>query len=116
MLEGYSDVNWISNSHEIKSTICYIFTLKGGVVACKSSKQTHIATFTMKSKFRALESDGKEDEWLNNFLSGIPLRMKSTPLVSMHCDCKAAISIAKNKTFNWKNRHIRLRYETFIER
>ena len=29
----------------------------------------------------------------------------------MHCDCQAEISIAKNKTFNRKNRHICLRHE-----
>ena len=29
----------------------------------------------------------------------------------MHCDCQAAISIAKTKTFNGKNRHIRLRHK-----
>ena len=33
------------------------------------------------------------------------------PSVSMHCDYLAVISIAKNKAFNGKNRHIRLRYE-----
>ena len=37
--------------------------------------------------------------------------MQPTPSVSMHCDCQAAISIAKNKAFNGKNRHIRLRHE-----
>ena len=29
----------------------------------------------------------------------------------MHCDCQAAISIAKNKTLNGKNRHIHLRHK-----
>ena len=29
----------------------------------------------------------------------------------MHCDCQAAILIAKNKSLNGKNRHIRLRHE-----
>ena len=29
----------------------------------------------------------------------------------MHCDCQAVISVGKNKTFNGKNRHIRLRNE-----
>ena len=29
----------------------------------------------------------------------------------MHYDCQAAISIAKNKTLNGKNKHIRLRNE-----
>ena len=39
MLEGYNDANWIYDSDEIKSTRSYVFTLKGGVVAWKSSKQ-----------------------------------------------------------------------------
>ena len=69
MLEGYNDANWISYSNEIKSTIGYVFTLGGGVVAWKSSKQTLIVTFTMKSEFIGLEFANKETEWLRNFLS-----------------------------------------------
>ena len=65
----------------------------------------------MESEFIALELAGNEAEWLRNFLENILLGLKPTPSVSMHCDCQAAISIAKNKTFNGKNRHIRLRHE-----
>ena len=54
---------------------------------------------------------GKEAEWLRNFMSRIPLGMQQTPSMSMHCDCQATISIAKNKAFNEKNRYIRLRHE-----
>jgi hypothetical protein len=39
-LEGYSDANWISDSDETKSTTGYIFTLGGGAVTWKSSKQS----------------------------------------------------------------------------
>jgi len=38
---------------------------------------------------------GNEAEWLKNFLPNIPLEMKPTPSVSMHCDCQSAIAIAK---------------------
>ena len=69
VLEGYSDVNWISDSYEIKPTSGYIFTLGGDVVAWKSSKQTPIVTSTMESEFIALEFAGKDAEWLRNFLS-----------------------------------------------
>ena len=48
VLEEYNDANWISNSDEIKSTSGYIFTLGGGAVAWKSSKETFIATSTME--------------------------------------------------------------------
>ena len=37
--------------------------------------------------------------------------IKPTPFIFMHCDCQATIAIAKNKSFNGKNRHIRLRYD-----
>ena len=69
VLEGYSDANWISDLDEIKFIMGYVFTLGGGAVAWKSSKQTLIATSTMKSEFIALEFAGKEAEWLRNFLS-----------------------------------------------
>ena len=69
VLEGYSDANWISDLDEKKSTSGYVFTLRCGVVAWKSSKQTLIATSTIESEFIALESAGKETEWLRNFLS-----------------------------------------------
>ena len=44
MLEGYIDANGISDLDKIKSTSSYVFTLGGGAVAWKSSKQTVIAT------------------------------------------------------------------------
>ena len=79
-------------------------------MAWKSTKQSIIAKSTMESKFIALELAGSEAEWLKNFLEEIPLGIKPTPSVSMHCDCKSAIDVAKNKTFNGKNRHIRVRH------
>ena len=87
VLEGYNNANWISDSDEIKSTSGYVFTLRGVVVAWKSSKQILVATSTMESKFIALEFVSKEAEWLRNFLSGIPLGMQPTPSISMHYDC-----------------------------
>jgi len=106
VLEGYSDANWISDSDEIKSTSGYVFTLAGGAISWKSAKQTIIARSTMESEFIALELAGSEAEWLRNFLANIPLGIKPTPSVSMHCNCQAAIAIAKNRAYNGKNRHI----------
>ena len=64
----------------------------------------------MESEFIALELAGNEAEWLRHFLANIPLGIKPTPSVSLHGDCQAVIAIAKNKTFNGKNRHIQLRH------
>jgi len=110
VLEGYSDANWISDSDETKSTSGYVFTLGGGAVTWRSARQTIIARLTMESEFVALEMVESEVEWMKNFLTNIPLRMKPTPSVSIHYDCQSVIAIAKNKTYNGKNRHIQLRH------
>ena len=110
MLEGYSDTNWIFDSDGIKSTSGYVFTLSGGAVTWRSARQTIIARSTMESEFVALEMAGSEVEWLKNFLANISLGMKPTPSISIHCECQLAIAIAKNKTYNGKNKHIKLRH------
>ena len=50
VLEGYSDANWIIGSTETISTSGYVFTIGGGEISWKSSKQTCIARSTMESE------------------------------------------------------------------
>ena len=57
-LEGYCDANWISDNDEVNSTSRYIFTLCGGAISWKSSKQTYIIRSTMESEFIALDLVG----------------------------------------------------------
>ncbi|KAF3635375.1 hypothetical protein FXO38_24662 [Capsicum annuum] len=54
VLEGYSDANWITSG--------YVFTIGGGAVSWKSSKQTCIAHSTMESEFIALDKVSEEEE------------------------------------------------------
>ncbi|XP_070026091.1 secreted RxLR effector protein 161-like [Nicotiana sylvestris] len=72
IIEGYSYTNWITGSTETKSTSGYVFTIGGGTMSWKSSKQACIARSTMESVFVALDKVGEEAEWLRNFLEDIP--------------------------------------------
>ena len=63
-----------------------MFTLGDGALAWRSARQTIIARSTMELEFVALEMAGSEAEWLKKFLANIPLGMKPTPSISMHCD------------------------------
>ncbi|KAK6151061.1 hypothetical protein DH2020_015993 [Rehmannia glutinosa] len=60
VLEGYCDANWISDTKESKSTSGYVFTIGGGAMSWKSSKQTCIARSTMESEFIVLDKAGEE--------------------------------------------------------
>ncbi|KAL0322507.1 UNVERIFIED_CONTAM: Retrovirus-related Pol polyprotein from transposon TNT 1-94 [Sesamum angustifolium] len=111
ILEGYSDGNWISDSKDTKSTIGYVFTIGGGAVSWKSSKQTCIARSIMESEFIALDN-GEEAEWLRNFLKDIPCWTKLVPAIMVHCDSQLTIGRAQNSMYNGKFRHIRRRHNT----
>ena len=110
VLEEFSDANWIFYLNKMKSISGYIFTLGGGVVSWKSTKQICFTRFTMEVEFIALEKTSFEVEWFRNLLVDIPLWMRLTPSVSMHCYSQVAIAKVKSKIFNGKNKHIRLRH------
>ena len=112
VLEGYSDANWISDTKDSFSTSGFVFTIGGGAVSWKSTKQTCIARSTMESKFIALDKACEEAEWLHNFLEDIPCWKKPVSSVMIHCDSQAAIGRAHNAMYNGKSRHIRRRHNT----
>ena len=115
VLEGYSNAKWITGSNEVKSTIGYVFTIGGGAVSWKSSKQTCIARSTMESEFIALDKAGEEAEWLRNFLEDIPYWPNPVAPVCIHCDSQAAIGRARSMMYADKSRHIKWRHNTVRE-
>ena len=64
----------------------------------------------MESEFVVLEMAGTEAEWLKTLLADILLWTKPTTSISLHCDSQVAIGRAKNKLYNGKQRHMRLRH------
>ena len=96
----------------VQPTSGYVFTVGGGAVSWKSSKQTCIARSTMEAEFIALDKADEEAEWLRNFLEDIPFWPKPLTLISIHCDSQAAIGRAGSVMYNGKSRHIRRRHNT----
>ena len=83
ILESYCDKNWISNNNETNPISGYVFTLGGGAISWKSSKQTCNAKSTIKPKFVALEKVGTEAKWLTDLLVDIPKWDKPLPSISL---------------------------------
>nr|KYP73871.1 Retrovirus-related Pol polyprotein from transposon TNT 1-94 [Cajanus cajan] len=111
VVKGFSDVNWIFDSDETKSTSGYVFTLTRGAVAWKSAKQT-ISRFTMEAEIIALDTTSSETGFLKNLLYDLPLLNKPIPPISMHCDSQVAIAKVTSKNFNEKRRHLRIRHKS----
>ncbi|PHU26485.1 hypothetical protein BC332_04817 [Capsicum chinense] len=110
-----SDANLIIGSNEAKSTSGYVFTIGGGSVSWKSSKQTCIAYSTMESEFTALDKANEEAEWLRNFLEDISYWPNPVAPVCIHCDSQATIGRAGSMMYDGKSCHIRQRHNTVRE-
>ena len=70
-IEGYSDADFAGDIDDRKSTSGYIFTLTGGVISWKSSKQSVTASSLMYAEFVACYEALGQVEWLKKFISGL---------------------------------------------
>ncbi|GJY86711.1 hypothetical protein Tco_0500737, partial [Tanacetum coccineum] len=82
ILEGYTDVRWISNTEDNSSTSGWVFLLAAI----------------------------KEAEWLKNLLLEIPLWYKPIAPISIRCDSAATLAKAYSQMYNGKSRHLGVRH------
>jgi uncharacterized membrane protein len=55
VLEGYNDINWISDVDELYATSGYVFTLSGVVISWRSCKQTILTRSTIETELTTLD-------------------------------------------------------------
>ncbi|KAJ9545152.1 hypothetical protein OSB04_024859 [Centaurea solstitialis] len=68
---GYSDASFQTDRDDFRSQSGYVFTLNGGAISWKSSKQDTIADSTTEAEYIAASDAAKEAIWLRNFLSDL---------------------------------------------
>ncbi len=113
MLEGYSDLNWISDVVDLYATIGYVFTFGGGVVSWRSCKQTILTRSTMKAELTALDTTTVESEWLRELLMDLPVVEKPIPAILLNCDNQTVIVKVNNSKDNAKSsRHVKRRLKS----
>ncbi|GKF60279.1 hypothetical protein Tco_0177065, partial [Tanacetum coccineum] len=115
VLEGYTDVSWISNTENNSSTSGWVFLLGGGAISWAFMKQTCITGSTMESEFVALAAAGKEAEWLKNLLLEITSWSKPIAPISIRCDNAATLAKAYSQMYNGKSRHLGVRHSMIHE-
>lgn len=113
VLEGYSDSNWISDADELYATSGYVFTLGGGAVSWRSSKQTILTRSTMEAELAALDTATVEADWLRELLMDLPIVEKPMPAILMNCDNQTVIVKVNNSKDNMKlSRHVKRRLKS----
>ncbi|KAL2492946.1 Protein EXPORTIN 1A [Abeliophyllum distichum] len=68
-VQGYADASFQSDKDDSKSQSGYVFTLNGGAVSWKSSKQETTADSTTEAEYIAASEAAKEAVWIKKFIT-----------------------------------------------
>jgi hypothetical protein len=98
VIEGYSDSDFAGDKDDRKSTSGYVFTLAGGAISWKSSKQIVTASSSMYAEFIACYEASGQVKWLKKFIPELRVVDSIEKPLKMFCDNEPAVFYAhKNK-------------------
>jgi hypothetical protein len=113
---GYSDSDHAGCVDSKKSTSGYIFTLAGGAISWKSSKQTIVASSTMQAEFIACYEATGQAVWLKNFIPGLKVVDSISKPLLLYCDNEPAVFYANNNKSSDAAKHIDIKYHVVMHR
>ena len=93
-IEGYSDLDYTEDDR--KSMSGYIFTLVGGAISWKSSKQTVTISSTMYAEFVSCYETIGQVNWLKKFMPGLKVVDDIHKPLKLYCDNNSAVCYAHN--------------------
>ena len=108
VLYAFSDVDWVGDSIDRRSTTGYCFLLGSSLISWRSKKQTHVACSSAKAEYCALADITSELLWLRWLLKDLGVSTSST--TPLYCDNQSVIHIAHNDVFHERTKHIEINY------
>jgi hypothetical protein len=118
VVTGYTDASFQTDKDDFRSQSGYVFTMNGGAVSWKSSKQETVADSTTEAEYIAASEAAKEGVWIRNFLIELGVFPSASSPLALYCDNSGAIAQAKEPRNHQKNKHIMRRFHLirqFIE-
>ena len=91
------------------------FTLNGGAICWKSSKQHTVADSVCEAEYIAASDAAKEAVWLRKFLGELGVAPSLDGPVPVYCDSTGAIAQAKEPKSHQRTKHILRRFHLVRE-
>ena len=114
-LQGYIDSSFQSDPDDSRSTSGFLFTLNGGVVSWKSSKQPTSADSKTEAEYITASDAAKEAVWLKKFITNLGVVPTISDPIPLLCDNNGAIAQAKEPRSHYKSKHILMRFHLIRE-
>ena len=105
-LQGYTNSSFQSDPDDSRSTFGFLFTLNGGAVSWKSSKQPNTPDSTIEVEYIATSDAAKEVVWLKKFITDLGVVPTITDPIPLLCDNNGAIAQAKEPRSHQNSMHI----------
>jgi hypothetical protein len=112
---GYADTDFVGGDSR-KSTSGYIFTLAGGSISWKSSKQTITASLTMRAEFLSCYMAVRQTILLKKFVPGLRVVDNILKPLTLYCDNKSAVFFSGNNKSSDASKHIDIKYFVMKDR
>ena len=114
-IEGHTDSSFQSDRDDSKSVSGFVFTLNGGAVSWKSSKQQTVADSTTEAEYIAASEAAKEVVWMKKFFTELGVVPGIADPIPLLCDNNGAIAQAKEPRSHQKSKHILRRFHLIRE-
>ncbi|KAF5804990.1 putative RNA-directed DNA polymerase [Helianthus annuus] len=102
----YTDASFQTDRDTSRSQTGFVFTLNGGAVSWKSSKQSVVADSTTESEYIAASDAAKEAAWMKKFITDLDVVPSIMKPIQIFCDNTGAIAQAKEPRSHHKAKHI----------
>jgi hypothetical protein len=112
---GYTDASFQTDKDDSKSQSGFVFTLNGGAVSWKSSKQDTVTYSTMEAEYIAASEATKEGVWMRKFLIELGVFPNASSPLNLYCDNNGAIVQAKEPRNHQKNKHVLRKFHLIRE-
>ena len=110
----YSHANFQKNRDNFRSQFGWVFTLNGGAVTWKISKQEIVADFTCESEYIAARKASKEAIWLKNLIEDLGVVPTIKESMEIFCDNEGVVAMTNEPRSHGESRHIDRKYH-FID-
>ena len=115
IVNGYIDVSFQTDTDDSQSQSSFVFTINGGAVSWKSSKQVIVTNSTIEAEYIAASETLKEGVWMRRFLIELGVFPNASSPLNLHCDNNVAIAQAKEPRNHQNNKHVLRKFHLIRE-